>query len=134
MIVYIDDDYSCFTENHSGYREVEHSYFDGMCDSLIKCFKYVPAGEEYIDEYGLKHADGVIWNYKPIDYAVEKAQAAWEHEQLGIVTADRDSLLEYIEEEEFATDDNGNRYHKEVGTDGEIHLVLIESYTGELFQ
>lgn len=55
-------------------------------------------------------------------------------EQLSIIAAERDNLLKYIEEEEFTTDENGNRYHREVGTDGEYHLVLIESYTGELYQ
>ena len=35
---------------------------------------------------------------------------------------------------EAISDEIGNKYRKEIGTDGEIHLVLIESYTGELFQ
>lgn len=34
----------------------------------------------------------------------------------------------------YATDEIGNKYRQEIGTDGKIHLVLVESYTGELFE
>lgn len=34
----------------------------------------------------------------------------------------------------IATDEVGNKYRQEIGTDGRIHLILVEAYTGELFE
>lgn len=34
----------------------------------------------------------------------------------------------------LVTDEIGNTYRQEIGTDGAIHLVIVESYTGELFE
>lgn len=35
---------------------------------------------------------------------------------------------------ETVVDEIGNKYRPEIGTDGTIHLIQIESYTGELFE
>lgn len=95
MKVYVDLEYSCFAQKSEGLREVESDFFDGKCNTLIECFKFVPAGESYTDEHGLLHS-GAIWNYKPITSSIERIQAAYEHEQLEVVTADRDDLLSDI--------------------------------------
>ena len=76
--VFIDDVYACFTENADGRREVESDFFDGKCKELIECFKFVPLGESYTDEYGLTHADGVAWNVKDVDGLVGSAQRTYE--------------------------------------------------------
>lgn len=34
----------------------------------------------------------------------------------------------------LVTDEIGNTYRQEIGTDGKIRLVMVESYTGELFE
>ena len=39
-----------------------------------------------------------------------------------------------VQERETVMDDAGNRYRLEIGADGRMHLVLVESYTGELFE
>ena len=34
----------------------------------------------------------------------------------------------------IVTDEIGNKYRQEIGTDGIIHLILTESYNGELYE
>lgn len=114
MIIYVDAQNRCHIVNDGAMRAVETNFFDGKC-------------QEYIAGYCYEEQQGIIkiypWrNYSElaeIQNAVDRNSAEWEEKMV---------------EAEFATDEDGNRYHREVGTDGEYHLVLIESYTGELFQ
>lgn len=68
----------------------------------------------------------MITPWKPFNELAE-AQRVYEQEQL-------EAMRKALAEADYVTDDLGNRYHREVGEDGEYHLILIESYTGELFQ
>lgn len=39
-----------------------------------------------------------------------------------------------LEQPKIATDSIGNKYRQEIGEDGTVRLVLIESYNGELYE
>lgn len=125
MRIYIDSDFKCHTSNDGTMREVETSAFDGKCPEYIEGYRFVPAGETWVRSDGAVFHGEMVSPWKPyadiaaIQNAVDRNSAEWEEKMV---------------EAEFVTDDDGNRYHREVGTDGEYHLVLIESYTGELFQ
>lgn len=112
--IYIDSNCHCHVTNDGTMREIQTDAFDGKCNEYIEGYCYRP------DESGY-----AVYPWKPYDQlaeiqnAVDRTNQDWEKE---------------VEAADYTTDELGNIYHKEVGTDGEIHLVLIESYTGELFQ
>lgn len=39
-----------------------------------------------------------------------------------------------LEQPKIVTDSIGNKYRQEIGEDGTVRLILIESYNGELFE
>lgn len=125
MIIYIDNDYKCHVANDGTMTAIETSCFDGKCTEFIEGFRYVPQDAEWTRDDGVIFRGEMVTPWKPyaelaaIQNAVDRNSAEWEEKMV---------------EAEFVTDEDGNRYHREVGTDGEYHLVLIESYTGELFQ
>lgn len=95
MKIYIDESYKCHTKNQTGkYEEVETAFFDGYCETYIEGFCFVPSGRTAVIS-GTGYHGECIFPWK--DFAeLEKAQAAWEHAQLAVVTADRDNLLSDI--------------------------------------
>ena len=120
MTIYIDSDYKCHTSNDGSMREIETNFFDGKCEAFISGYRFVPHGETWNGFRG-----EMVAPWKPYEELSEIQKA---------VDANDAEWAKKVEEAEYTTDADGNIYHKEVGTDGEIHLVLTESYTGELYQ
>lgn len=55
-IIYLDDDYRCFTQPGEGRREVETEEFDGRTEEDINRFRYIPDGESW------RRGDGVVFH------------------------------------------------------------------------
>lgn len=70
----------------------------------------------------------------PAQKEIRKVRQAAELEKQKAIEENNAEWESKMAEAEYTTDDDGNIYRREVGTDGEYHLVLIESYTGELYQ
>lgn len=125
MKIYIDTDYKCHLSNDGTMRAIETDFFNGKCAEYIEGYRFVPHGETWVNEDGAVFHGDMVAPWKPyaelsaIQNAVDRNNTEW---------------AEKMAEAEYVTDDDGNRYHREIGTDGEYHLVLVESYTGELFQ
>lgn len=79
MIIYIDSDFKCHTDNPYGtYREAETDFFDGKCTAFIEGYRYVPHGEEWVRPDGNTFCGEMIAPWKPW----EKLDAAqWEYER-----------------------------------------------------
>lgn len=56
MIIYIDNDYKCYTSNDGTMRAVETDAFNGKCKAYIEGYRYVPQGETWT------RSDGVVFN------------------------------------------------------------------------
>lgn len=50
--IYIDSEYMCHLENADGRTEVQTDVFDGVVDTVIPYYRYIPQGEEYINSKG----------------------------------------------------------------------------------
>lgn len=55
MVIYIDNDCRCHTENDGTMQEHDVPFFDDKCKGLIEGYRYVPEGETWI------RSDGVIF-------------------------------------------------------------------------
>lgn len=81
MKIYIDSDFKCHVTNDGTMREVETDAFDGMCDTYIEGYRFVPSGENWT------RSDGVVFHGEMIapwkDYnKLDNAQRAYERQLL----------------------------------------------------
>lgn len=76
MKIYIDNDYKCHVSPGEGLREFDVPFFDGKCDEFIEGYRYIPDGETWTNENGVKCSGTSPWK----DYnELRKAQAEYEH-------------------------------------------------------
>lgn len=92
MRIFIDKEFKCHLEHTEGLQEADVPAFDGKCKPFIEGMRFVPAGEHYTLD-GNNTWGEAVFPWKPMD-ELEKAQAQWEHEQLAVIMAERDSLLD----------------------------------------
>lgn len=82
MKIYIDTNFKCHIDNPDGeYREIETSYFDGKCQTMIEGYRFVPEGESWVRTDGMVFQGEMVapWkNYGELDCA----QRAYEHQLL----------------------------------------------------
>lgn len=52
MTVYIDEAFKCYAKPGEGLTEIEAAFFDGMCDELVECYRFVPEGKRWTREDG----------------------------------------------------------------------------------
>lgn len=60
MIIYIDDNYKCHTDNDGSMRGVDVPFFAGKCKDFIEGYRYVPQGEEWTRSDGLAFSGEMI--------------------------------------------------------------------------
>lgn len=97
MTVFIDKEFKCHSTNDGDMREIKTDFFDGKCAEFIEGYRFVPDGEAWVRDDGEVFHGEMVTAWKP--YAeLERAQAQYEHEQLAIVTADRDKCLADMQE------------------------------------
>lgn len=79
MIVYIDSEFKCHTENAVGREAVETNFFDGKCDEFIEGYRFVPHGSTWVREDGVEFIGGMITPWKDSEM-LEMAQLRYELE------------------------------------------------------
>lgn len=92
MTIYIDSDYKCHTDAAEGRRAVETDAFNGKCETWIESYRYVPAGETWVREDGVKFRGEMVSPWRDLTDAYA-AQAAYLAEQ----TAQYEAALTEIE-------------------------------------
>lgn len=60
MKIYIDKDYRCHTEMAKGRKECECSFFDGKGKRFIEGYRFVPTGETWTRDDGVKFQGEMI--------------------------------------------------------------------------
>lgn len=90
MIIYIDEDFKCYTEDGSGRTAVESSFFDNKCQEFIEGYRFVPSGRTWIREDGTEFKGEMISPYKDLTSLImaqlsyEKSDAISALEVLGV--------------------------------------------------
>lgn len=79
MIIYIDTDFKCYTENADGRTAVETDAFIGKCKEYIEGYRYVPSGETWIRADGMAFHGEMIAPWKD-SRQLELAQLRYELE------------------------------------------------------
>ena len=78
MIIYLDSEYRCHVQNDGTMRTFEVPEFDGMCDSYIEGYRYIPTGETWMREDGIEFTGEML---APYDDYVELQAQQLQHEQ-----------------------------------------------------
>ena len=77
MKVYIDNEYKCYTEPGDGRKAVDAVGFDGKCKTFIEGYRFVPSGEVWTREDGVKFTGEMIAPWKPYS-ELDAAQRVYE--------------------------------------------------------
>lgn len=60
MTIYIDSDFRCHTTDGDGRRAFDVPFFDNRCTAFIEGYRYVPAGETWTRQDGVKFTGEMI--------------------------------------------------------------------------
>ena len=69
MTIYIDDDYKCYVSAADGRRAIETDAFNGKCDKWIESFRFVPAGETWVQDNGVMFRGEMVTPWKDLSEA-----------------------------------------------------------------
>ena len=79
--IYLDSEFKCHIANDGTMTAVETDAFNGMCDSMIEGYRFVPEGEVWIREDGEVFVGDMVSPLK--DYAeLDEAQRVYERQLL----------------------------------------------------
>ena len=82
MKIYIDSTYKCHTSNIDGAcREFEVGFFNGMSQTFIEGYRFVPDGETWVREDGASFEGEMIAPWKPWN-ELDAAQREYERAEL----------------------------------------------------
>ena len=60
MTIYIDTDFRCHVSDGDGRRAFEVEFFDNRCTAFIEGYRYVPEGETWTRQDGVKFTGEMI--------------------------------------------------------------------------
>lgn len=66
MTIYIDNDYKCYVSAADGRRAIETDAFDGKCPEWIESFRFVPAGETWVQDNGVMFRGEMVTPWKDL--------------------------------------------------------------------
>ena len=83
MKIYIDSDFKCHTVNGGAMRELDVAFFDNTCPEWIESYRYVPAGETWVREDGVKFRGEMVSPWKDLSdaYAAQTAYVTAQNTQ-----------------------------------------------------
>jgi len=80
MLIYIDKEYKCHTDNEKNFPSIETNFFDGKCSAFIEGYRYIPTNETWTREDGVQFTGEMIAPWKPY-HELREAQLIYEKEQ-----------------------------------------------------
>ena len=83
MTIYIDSDYKCYVSAAEGRRAIETNEFNGKCPEWIESFRFVPAGETWVNPNGEMFRGEMVSPWKDLGeaYAAQAAYVAAQNTQ-----------------------------------------------------
>ena len=96
MTIYIDIDYKCYVSAAEGRRAIETNEFDGKCPEWIESFRFVPAGETWVNPNGEMFRGEMIAPWKDLGeaYAAQTAYVTAQNAQYEAALAEIEAALE----------------------------------------
>lgn len=91
MLVYIDAEYGCHTEDGEGRRAFDIPFFAGKCAGLVEGYRYVPEGESWTRE------DGEVFNGEMIAPLKDSAALADYYEQYDAMLPELEDMKKALE-------------------------------------
>lgn len=79
--IYIDSDFKCHVTNDGKMTAVETDFFDGMCDTFIEGYRYIPAGKSWTRSDGAVFRGEMIAPWKSYS-ELDAAQREYERQQI----------------------------------------------------
>ena len=76
-MIYIDNNYKCYTTDDGTRRAFEVPFFNGKCAEFIEGYRYVPEGERWVKPNGEFFRGEMISPWKPY-HELERAQMQYE--------------------------------------------------------
>lgn len=65
MIIYIDNEYKCYTSDNGALTAVETDFFNGKCETYIEGYRFVPSDKTWMREDGIVFSGEMIAPWKP---------------------------------------------------------------------
>lgn len=95
MTIYIDSDYKCYVSSAEGRRAIETGFFDGKCAEWIESFRFVPAGETWVNLNGEMFRGEMIAPWKDLGeaYAAQAAYVTAQNAQYEAALAEIEAAL-----------------------------------------
>ena len=101
MLIYIDSDFKCHVSNTGNLQSVETSFFDGKCDKFIEGYRFVPEGQTWTRDDGVKFTGPMVSPYKDYDilaaYQEQYKESATELQDALKKNAEYEAALSEIE-------------------------------------
>lgn len=96
MTIYIDSVFKCHVSAAEGRREMETSFFDGKCEEWIESYRYVPAGETWVESNGVMFHGEMVSPWKDLGeaYAAQTAYVTAQNAQYEAALAEIEAALE----------------------------------------
>ena len=85
--IYIDSDFKCHLTDDGTMTAVETDFFDGICDTMLEGYRFVPAGQSWTREDGEVFHGEMIAPWKPWD-ELDEAQREYERQQYEAMAAE----------------------------------------------
>ena len=67
MIIYIDDNFKCYTSKNDGLQPIDTTVFDGKCAKYIEGYRFVPEGQTWTRDDGVQFIGPMVSPYKDYD-------------------------------------------------------------------
>ena len=95
MTIYIDSDYKCHVFAAEGRRAVETDAFNGKCPEWIESFRFVPAGEIWVESNGVMFHGEMVAPWKDLSdaYAAQAAYVTAQNAQYEAALAEIEAAL-----------------------------------------
>ena len=96
MTIYIDIDYKCYVSAAEGRRAVETDAFNGKCPEWTESFRFVPAGETWVNPNGEMFRGEMVSPWKDLGeaYAAQTAYVIAQNAQYEAALAEIEAALE----------------------------------------
>ena len=96
MTIYIDSDYKCYVSAAEGRRAIETDAFNGKCAEWIESFRFVPAGETWVNPNGEMFRGEMVSPWKDLGeaYAAQAAYMTAQNAQYEAALAEIEAALE----------------------------------------
>ena len=64
MIIYIDNEYKCYTSDNGALTAIETDFFNGKCETYIEGYRFVPSDKTWVREDGIVFSGEMIAPWK----------------------------------------------------------------------